>query len=122
MREFDTLQLVQPSLLEEALRASGVQVGNRIPGCRILYDALGKYGLSLHYSYETMTLLQKLATELHTDAMASGLRNHVYGISNQLSLGDSAYRSTGGLGPCRCLICRIRLMRLEDIGEALSEY
>jgi hypothetical protein len=122
-KDFTHLQLIRPALAEEALRASGPHVGNRIIGTKILAKNLD---LSLRECYNVMTDLQEMSLyvccSIPPQYMALGFSGRLQWINSRLRLANAAYRGHGGEGPCRCLWCRIWYMWIEDLEEALSEY
>lgn len=117
----DNVMSVQPALAQAALRASGLRLGNRIPGCMVLRDG----GLDLKYTFGLMSDLQRFSEELIASAGrgARSLKELTDELRRQLAMGTRIYRSIhGGEGECRCVTCRIRWMWLERICEAASEW
>ncbi len=123
VNDYSHLQTIQPALAEEALRASGRRVGNRIPGTQVLHREFRKNRdpLSLGECFDLMTDLQKLEMETTTPTDPMPLYERAAWIRWKIDAGTRIYNSTGGQGPCRCLLCRLWCMWMEDLEEALSE-
>lgn len=114
MTSDDHLHLIPPALAERALRASGMGVGNRIPGTLVLRDELTQYGWNVHELFDVVHALQRLAERSTVGGPLFVLR--------AVEAGTTIYHSTGGSDTiCLCLLCRIRRMWLEQWCEMTEE-